>query len=302
MNDSIVYAQAVRRLIAETGLPLKKAAEAMGLPKDRILGWWSDSHLGLGYSSLEGLCQYLSISEDSLLSGQWDQAVIRKRIFEGVGALPERYSIEAHSYVRASAHIVEYFSLIRGRHAADRLLQEMNVSPLSLENLNNRVNILFITDLLKGLERRGFDDRAISHLGSLLFLTLSDTPLGQKFSQARNYVECYSVVAESLSLFDENFIYSGEFQTGGFALKARLNHEKIAGLSLSPLVLNKVLRYRKVVLDWFPYLSHLPPLKSQVRRCLSQGDDSCEYFVEFPRSKVKQKVSLLRSLGSLNSF
>lgn len=298
MDNSLIYGKQVRKLILDTGLPLKEAANGMGLTSGDFLQWWNDPHRGLKLSHLDGLSQFLYISDKDLVSGEYDTKLIRRRIFEGPHALPERYTLCPFSYTRASAHIVEYIALTRGRHFADKVLRRLNVSPISFDNLDNRVNILLFTDLFYGLSRYGFPQKELDYLGQVLFLSITNTPLGEKFGNAKNYHECYRVVADNLCSFDENFIYDCRLEENSFTFIARFNLDKIGDLNISPNSLEQMFKYRRTVVEWFPLLSKLPPVKAKIKKCISRGDNSCIYHFDFSGYRRSARTDNLLSLFS----
>jgi hypothetical protein len=94
----------------------------------------------------------------------------------------------------------------------------------------------------------------------VLFLSLASTPLGEKFKKARNYYECYEVVAQNVHLFDNNFVYSFDLDRTQIRIQAFLPFDVHTHIDFSKNRLDRLLRYRRILIGCYPFLSGLTPL------------------------------------------
>lgn len=250
--------------------------------------------------NIESLSQYFGISERDLLSdlAPTTLTLIRQRIFSGPEYLPERYAHNASSFVRSSAHIVEFLSLKYGRQFMDRVLVDLNIHPMMFENLDNRINFMFFIDLLNGLKKQGLGDDEIDSLACYIFLRIQDTPLGQKFRTATDYSTCYEVLANHATLFDTNFRYEFDIDRRHVRLFAYPTEAEIFLADQEPELYQRLFTYKKKLVGWFPVLTGLSPLQVETPKCVSRGDEFTLYDLKLPLGGTERRSSLLRLLSS----
>lgn len=281
----ISNSKGIRRLIFRTGLPLNRAPEAMGMSSTHFMDWWnSKGDLGISKRQLQSISQFLGISEDQIISGQYDLNLLRSRIFENPLALPEKYSSNQFSYVRTSAHIFRYLVLTRGQHFADSIATKLSISPLLYQNLDNRISLNYFLDLLDILEAQGFKQSELDTLPGVLFLGLAKSELFTEFKKSKNYFECYSTLAKNLKQFDDNFIYTSDIDKGFYRMTTFLPYENHNHFQWTESQLNRLHRYRQLLVGWFPYLCGLSPIIPKVtHRILPEGVETI-CLVTFPKS------------------
>lgn len=267
----------IRQLIRTTGMPLTMFGEAVGWKSSQVLNWWAARQNPLDDKNINSLSQFLGINPDSLLLGTYPQSLVRDRIFIGPQVLPERYSDHASSFVRSSAHIIEYLSLRYGRHFTDKVLLGLNIHPLLFENLDNRINILFFIDLLNQLKHHGLTTQDISSLACFIFLRVQNTDIGVRFSKAATYQESYEVLAGAMPRFEVNFDYDFEIDRKRLRIVAKPSEGERFFCKKSEKDLALLFAYRKVAFGWFPILSDLAPLNLQVKSCFLAGQRQTVY-------------------------
>ncbi len=278
-------AKGIRSLILATGLPLNKAPEALGMSSSRFMAWWNSKiDATASNSELNRLAQYLGISEEQIISGAYDLNLLRSRIFHDPLTLPERYSINQFSYLRTSAHIFRYLVLTRGQHFADRIANKLNVSPLLYQNHDNKISLNYFLDLLDIIESSGFSQSEMDTLPGVLFLGLAESPLFNEFKKSKNYFECYETLAKNLNLFDANFIYKSDVDSCYYRMTTFLAYESHHHFRWTESQMNRLHRYRQLLVGWFPYLCGLPPVIPKVtHRVLPDGIETV-CLVEFPKA------------------
>ncbi|MBL7542927.1 MAG: hypothetical protein JNL11_03880 [Bdellovibrionaceae bacterium] len=279
--------ESVRNLILDTGLPLNRAPEALGMSSSDFLQWWSSyGELCASKIQLKTVAQFLGVTEEQIMLGKYDAESLRTRIFVDPLALPEKYSHNQFSYIRTSAHIFKYLAISRGQHFADSIAYKLNVSPLFYQNLNNRISLNYFIDLLAILESQGFTQNEVDSLSGLLFLSWSESPLFMKFKQATNYYDCYLTLANNFKLFDDNFIYKSELDKNHYSMITFLPYEIHNHFEWQECKMNKLFRYRQLLLGWFPYLSGLPPVIPTVSHQVKPDGIHSVCTVTFPRSPL----------------
>jgi hypothetical protein len=214
---------------------------------------------------------------DTIVDGSCPRELVRKRIFLGPEVLPNEYQEHASSYVRTTAHIIEYLSMVHGRHFIDKILLKMNIHPLIFDNLDNRINLRFIIDLLNALSQEGFSESEIESLACYYFLRIQHTAAGKAFAQAKTYEESYAVLESIMGLLETNFEYKFEIRPGKIRICAKPTE---AMQFLRPSRRNeyeRLFNYRRKALGWFPLLSRLAPLNLRVTSCFLRGDSASVY-------------------------
>ena len=103
----------------------------------------------------------------------------------------------------------------------------------------------------------------------MLFLSLESTPLGEKFKNARNHYECYEVLANNVQLFDSNYVYNFDIDRTRLRIQSFLHFESHDQIKWSEARLERLLRYRRILIGCYPFLSKLPPIfpECKVEQC-----------------------------------
>jgi hypothetical protein len=249
----------------------------------------------VGKQNIISLSQFLNIDENSILTGTYDKMLIRRRLFEGPDVLPTKYSENQFSHVRSSAHIIKYLTLTRGQHFSDNVLRKLNISPLIYSNADNKISINYFIDLLDVLADADLNQIELDSLAGMLFLGLEGTPLGERFRKARNYYECYEVLAENIKLFDSNFEYTFELDANHVHIRSTFSFDKHFHEKWNLEKMMRLVRYRQILAGWYPYLSMLPPLVP--KHSLRTYNDRIEasYYMEFTDEPVMKLVKFVSS-------
>ena len=283
----------LRELIQEIGLPLRKLPEIISADHEDCLAWWTrnDDKIIITDKHFSRLTSLLGIEESKLLQGNYDRDLVRRRIHGDFQSLPERYEGTKNSYLRSSAHIIKYLRLTRGQLFTDQLLSSLNLSPLVYENTNLQINLTYFSDLLKALADRGFSQTELDALSSVIFLSLQQTTLGQKFQEAESGSDIYTTLARNFDYFDTNFEYKSSFVGKKYFLKTTLPLNQHKALSENPKDLERLLRYRHILLAWFPYLAGLSPIFPKAE--IVTTSDSVEISYEFVLGNEAKKQPTL---------
>ncbi|MNS59985.1 hypothetical protein D3C72_929600 [compost metagenome] len=123
------------------------------------------------------------------------------------------------------------------------------------------------------------------------FLTLGQSQLGKQFQQAENYFDIYKTLAESFHYFDSNFEYKSEFVGKKYILKTILPLDEHEALKSDRQTMDRLVRYRHILLAWFPYLGGMAPLFPKTD--VSFGSSTVEMRYEIDLSvKPKRPMSL----------
>lgn len=266
----------LRELIKEIGLPLRRLPEIIEEKPEDCLSWWSqlNNNIKITESHFDRIAKFSGIDERKLYSGDYDRNLARKRIHGDYLSLPERYCENQNSYLRTSAHIMRYVVLTRGQWFADQILVNMNVSPLIYQNTDTLINLTYFADLLAELKKNGFSQEELDTLASVIFLTLQETALGQKFQSAESLTDVYRVLGENFGYFDSNFEYKSSFVKDTYTLTTVLPLNQHKNLIQGSESFNYLFRYRHILLAWFPFLAGMSP--------------------RFPRTEISHKGDILK--------
>lgn len=251
----------LRELISEIGLPLRRLPEVISQKPEQCLTWWSQAgSVQITNKHLGQLARLVGINEDLLMDGSYDRTLARRRVMGDYNSLPDQYLENPNSFLRTSEHIYRYIILTRGQVFADQVLTSLNVSPLIYENASQLINLTYFADLLNALSQRGFSQNELDTLASVIFLSLKETPLGMRFEESESFHDVYSLLAQNFSYFDSNFEYKSEFVGKKYILKTTLPLDQHRGLRNNPESLQRLMRYRHILLAWFPHLAGMTPL------------------------------------------
>lgn len=288
----------LRELVREMGLPLRRLPEILSLSPQDCLAWWSEQGDNVKVSSkhFSRLASLVGINETDLFGGSYDRALARQRILGDSSALPERYQENPNSYLRTSEHIYKYMVLTRGSAFADQVLTSLNVSPSIYKKIDRLINLTYFADLLSALAKKGFSQSELDTLASVIFLSLQSTSLGHKLEESEDFFEVYSTLSQNYSYFDSNFEYKSEFVGKKYILKTALPLNQHQQLQKDRESVQRLMRYRHILLAWFPYLAGLTPLfpKAEVLR----HSDVVEMRYEFQLSKNSTRpLQLLTNAG-----
>lgn len=269
----------LRELILEIGLPLIRLREVLEQSSEECLAWWSNQNhdLNIDHKPFGRFSKMVSIDENQLFMGTYDRKLARKRIAGDMTSLPERYLENQNSFVRTSDHILRYVVLTRGQHFADQVLYKLNVSPLLYDNLDTKINLTYFADLLETLQRNGFTQDEMDTLASVMFLSLQDTPLGNRFKSSENFFDIYETLSKNYNQFDSNFEYQSRFVGKKYYLKTRLPMDQHSELQESPEKIQRLMRYRHILSAWFPFLAGMSPVFPKVEFQKRSGIIEVEY-------------------------
>lgn len=262
-NTSTNEALRLRELIREIGLPLRRLQDVISMKPQDCLAWWSNenSEIKIGHDSFSRITEMVGIDENKLFTGSYDRGLARKRLLGDFKALPERYQDNQNSFLRTSAHIVRYIILTRGQYFADQVLYSLSVSPLIYQDLGGqRINLTYFADLLDVLSQKGFSQEELDTLASVIFLSLQETKLGQNFGKSESVHDIYSTLAQNFDYFDTNFEYKSRFVGKKYVLTTTLDLGQHEMLKETPENVRRLMRYRHILLAWFPYLAGLTPV------------------------------------------
>lgn len=255
-TENILYS-----FIVDVGFPLNKAPVALSLSSTDFLNWWSrnSEYKFIKNKNISSMAQYLSIDESLIFQGNYNKELIRKRLFENPIEIPNQYANNSFSFLRSSAHIVKYITLLKGQHNADKILRKLNISPLIYTNLDNKINIKYFIDLLEILHQNGFMQDDLDTMASLILMGIQGSGLHKEYLKAKNYYDCYCTFAKTINQLESNFEYSADISRKQFRLTTHFYFDKHDKL-VQNTSFDRLLRYRQLFLGWIPRLSNLHPL------------------------------------------
>lgn len=286
----------LRELIQEIGIPLRRLPEIIERTSLDCLNWWS-GHIDfkISHKDFSRLATLVGINEKSLVEGQYDRDLAKERLFGKHDSLPERYVEKPNSFLRTSEHIYKYMVLTRGQIFANQVLTEMNVSPLIYQQTDRLINLTYFADLLDTLAQKGFSQHELDTLASVIFLSLKDRPLGHKLEESEDLFEVYSTLAKNYSYFDSNFEYKSEFVGKKYILTTTLPLENHEELKKDPIKVQRLMRYRHILLAWFPYLAGMTPLFPEAQMVSETDLIRTRYEFRLDRG-IKRPLQLLNEI------
>ncbi len=89
------------------------------------------------------------------------------------------------------------------------------------------------------------------------------------------------MLAKNIYSFDSNFIYTSDLDTTQYILKAYLPYERHCHFNLDSDAVTRLLRYRRTLIGWFPYLARLVPIRPMVQIDYLTTGIEATYTVKF---------------------
>ena len=279
----------LRLFIRDVGLPLSTVPKAIGLKSSDFMEWWAGRNEKLvTYQQLVSLGQYLNINEDSILDQSYDKNFIRSVLFSDSIVLPEKYSKNSFSCLRTSVHIQKYLTLTRGQHFCDKIMRSLNVSPLVYSNLEDKISLNYFIDLLDILSENSISPEELDSLACVVFLGIGSTQLGEQFKKTKNYYECYELLANSAHLFDSNFLYTVDISPKEVVIDAYLPFDRHDHILWPKVKMEKLFRYRQLLMGWFPFLANLAPILPECKIVYTSNGVSTRDKINIPTEQTKQ--------------
>ena len=245
------------------------------------LAWWSQKNSTLTEQQMENLQIFFEQSANKLVNELSALSAIRKKSFGSQIALPEKYQKNANSFARSSYHILKYLKLLYGKATVNNVLLKLGIHPSFFKNLNNKISIRFLIDLLNHCHNIGFKEKHFSALSSSLFLAVDGTQLQSLFDGCRKYEDVYNAIAQSTPYFDNNFEYKFHIGGSGFELFSKPNELVLQDIQTQPGQ-EFLYLYRSKLFGAMPQLCKFPPIEIEVKSCISQGDRVSHYQGIFP--------------------
>src|SRR5690606_36521418 len=122
--DKIIK-NSIRALIKDTGLPLVKVSGLTGIESRSILSWRCGADFDFKEKHLNQMAANLGICSDHILNQNYDRSLVRARFLGSPHALPEKYAVTPVSFVRSSAHILNYIKMMHGQEFSDSILLKL---------------------------------------------------------------------------------------------------------------------------------------------------------------------------------
>lgn len=293
---SINESDRLRELVREIGLPLRKLPEIISMKLEDCLTWWSNSefHLKIDNTPFSRLTSMVGIDENQLFTGAYDIALARKRLMGDYRSLPARYQENQNSFLRTSEHIIRYIVLTRGQWFADQILYSLNVSPLLYQEPNFQINLTYFTDLLECLELKGFSQEELDTLASVMFLSLQETRLGKSFANSESPFDIYTTLSKNFEYFDSTFEYESYFIGKKYILKTVLPLTQHPLLKNNPKNIKRLMRYRHILLAWFPHLGGMNPQFAKTELLRFSDVLEIQYEIDLkPKSRLPAKLRVV---------
>lgn len=282
--------ESFRKVITQSGLPLAQFAKATQTSALQTLKWWSkEESVFLTDLQISNFENYFAIPVKSITGENPNIDLLRKRIFGEISSLPEKYEIGANSYVRSSYYIIQYLSLLFGKEYTDRLLTSLEVHPDYLNDLNRKINVRFIRDLLTVCKNLNFKNIEFSNLANSLFMSVDNTPTENLFKNVQNYEEFYYQFETSTSHFDKNFIYDFIIGKNGVDIITKPSEDLNYLIKAKNIDISILFEYRPLLFAHAPALSQLETLSVEVKSCISRGDRFSRYRIPF----ITKQISVL---------
>ena len=157
-----------------------------------------------------------------------------------------------------------------------------NIHPSYFDDLNRKINILFIMDLLNHCKKKGFTKRDFIRLASSLFLSIENTEIETAFTNKTDYESSYYQIKNSTHHFDLNFDYDFQIGITGFDLKCKPREHVERLIEKHEYDSDILHQYRNILFGAMPSLSNLPYIELNQQTYMSKGNFVTHYVGRFP--------------------
>lgn len=276
------------KIVTESGIPLKKLAEATSCKSSEILKWWNQHHTSncMKYSHLRDFAQYFGMKEEALIDNTYNKSLLRKRFLGKKTDLPDYYEENANSYIRSSFYIIEYLNMLYGQAFTDELLKELNVHPLYFEDLNKKISILFVNDLFKKCRELGFTDSHFENLAGSMYLSLEQNDLESLFEDVSCYESFFIAFEQLCRYFDHNFTSVYKIGRSGFTLTEKPSDEVLGYAKKGQLDLDFIQYYRGLLIKHSPKMGQLNCVHPSLSKIESGSNLVTTYNVRYSSSHL----------------
>lgn len=287
--------QQVRQFVQESGISLKEFKSLTGLSSSQVMAWCAGEDRIFKEKHLRSLERGLGTTLENLNNKKF----LNKCFFENVRGeqitVSERYVESARSFVRSSSHIVKYLELLFGRERIKFILKEMDVHRAYLDELDNRINILFFVDLLEECRQLGLAKGDLRKLASAMFLSIEGTASEKLFRPCAFHCEAYKNIGEIVNLFDTNFYYDFKVTDQSVEISAE-PHESIVPL-LEKIPVDYLFSYRKQIFGTVPMFCGLDGIHLDLADGLKESSLKQVYKGQFTELPSRRKLSLVQNKG-----
>jgi hypothetical protein len=143
------------------------------------------------------------------LVGDDVDATIASQYYAGVKQeLPSRYTFAAFSKFRSLINLFEGIKAQRGEEYLQNLLRASQTPRELFDDPDKTINVLFLSDFLALLQRRGWREEDIFRLGQHSAVTNQTSPMGKILGAERSWQDLYAKLVEDFGqAFDRNYHY-----------------------------------------------------------------------------------------------
>lgn len=242
-------------------------------------------------SSLYNLSMRLGLDFETLCLGQIDFVALEKHFFGDELYIPERYTIGAFSKRRTSVNVLSYLEEVIAPEIVDDLLRKCQVKRAVFHDHEAAINIHFLSDLARNLEKEGFTDEQLFRMGANTIQVNARTPMALALSKADSVREAYEIqVTQYMSHYDRNFDYQLlELSATHAVLEVAQSAELTEALKLSRIGNPYLCTIRRGVAAAVPGFMDLPLASVRETHCVHEGDPACRLHIDFSLAHHRER-------------
>lgn len=288
--------QQVRDFVQGSGISLKEFKSLTGLTASQVMAWYAGDDRIFKEKNLRNLERGLCTTFEDLKNKKHLNSYFFENFRGEPVVISEKYGESARSYVRSSSHIVKYLELLFGRERIKCILKEMDVHRSYLDELDNRINIVFFVDLLEKCRKLGLAKADLRKLASAMFLSIEGTASEKLFRPCTRHSEAYKNIGEIVSLFDTNFYYEFKVTDNSVEISAE-PHESIVPL-LERIPVDYLFSYRKQIFGTVPMFCGLDGVHLELADNIKETSLKQIYKGQFSELPSRRKLNLVQNEGA----
>lgn len=235
----------------------------------------------IGISDITKFANYFGISLNDLLFKNIDAYIVKRKFYNGDVCLPERYNYGKLSKAFSLKTWIDFLTIKFGRSFCENLFLDLGVKVDYFENIDNKININFVSDLVMKLQKMGFNTHDFKVVGRNTYFSTRNTHLGDYLATHTNQEDLMDDLCTNLShLWDENFDYKlNKLSTGELVVEISPSEKGRDLLGQNVYGNPFACDYKMGIFETFPKFIGKQKSIIEKKSCIYQGDIRTQYLI-----------------------